>query len=116
VTQQQATVGVKSALTTNATFQYYVTSNADQTLSGYTNIIDAYNRTTRYDFVSSQLAKVTDPLGQTVQTVWYQPASGYVFEAVNISAGSRTALRQYPPETSYISNSWGSVSLSSTVA
>ena len=71
-----------------------------------------------YPYTGSYIAVYAALDGNSVrfQTVWYQPASGYVFEAVNISAGSRTTLRQYPPETSYISNSWGSVSLSSSVA
>lgn len=73
VTQQQSTVGTNSALVVNATYQYFNSQNADGTLTGYTNVIDAYNRATRYDYSASQLTKVTDPLGQTIQTVWYQP-------------------------------------------
>jgi hypothetical protein len=50
------------------------------------------------------------------QTVWNQPANNQVYEPVNISAGSNTQLDQYPPETTYISNSWSTVSLSTSVS
>ncbi|NBV87143.1 MAG: RHS repeat protein, partial [Verrucomicrobia bacterium] len=73
VTKQKATVGQNSALTTNATFQYNNTKNADGTLTGYTLVADALTQVTRYDYAGSQITKVTDPLNQTVQTVWYAP-------------------------------------------
>jgi len=50
------------------------------------------------------------------QTVWNQPANNQVYEPVNISAGSNTTLNQYPPETTYISNTWSTVSLSTSVS
>ena len=88
VTQQKATVGLKSALTTNASFQYTNAKNSDGTLTGTTLVADAFNRTTRYDYAGSQITKVTDPLNQTVQTVWYAPG--------DISAGAyQRSLKQH---------------------
>ncbi len=87
VTLQQASVGVNSALKTNATFVYSNMKNADGTLTGYTNVSDAFGKTSRYDYASSQLTKVTDPLSQTIQTVWYQPG--------DVSAGAyQRSLKQ----------------------
>ena len=74
VTQQAATVGPNSALTTNASFQYTNSKNPDGTLTGTTLVADAFKRSTRYDYAGSQIIKVTDPLNQTVQTVWYAPS------------------------------------------
>ena len=54
--------------------------------------------------------------GVTFYTTWYQPASGYAFEDVSISAGATTYIYNTPPEQTYISNTWGSPSLSSSVA
>lgn len=50
------------------------------------------------------------------ETVWNQPANNQVYEPVNISAGSNTTLNQYPPETTYISDTWSTVSLSTSVS
>lgn len=50
------------------------------------------------------------------ETVWNQPANDQVYEPVNISSGSNTTLNQYPPETTYISDTWSTVSLSTSVA
>jgi len=71
-----------------------------------------------YPYTGSYIAVNASTSGNSVlfQTYWYQPASGYAFEAVNISAGSNTTLSFYTPEVTYISNSWGSITLSSSVA
>ena len=71
-----------------------------------------------YPYTGSYIAVNASLSGNNVlfSTYWYQPASGYAFEAVNISAGARTSIIGNPPETTYISNTWGSVTLSSGVA
>jgi hypothetical protein len=71
-----------------------------------------------YPYTGSYIAVNASLSGNNVlfQTYWYQPASGYAFEAVNISAGGITAIYNTPPETTYISNTWGTPSLSSSVA
>jgi len=71
-----------------------------------------------YPYTGSYIAVNASLSGNNVlfQTYWYQPASGYAFEAVNISAGGVTTIYNTPPETTYISNTWGTPSLSSSVA
>jgi len=71
-----------------------------------------------YPYTGSYIAVYAQLAGNNVQftTVWYQPATGYPFETVNISAGGITAIYNTPPEQTYISNTWGSPSLSSAVA
>jgi len=71
-----------------------------------------------YPYTGSYIALIASLSGNSVlfQSYWQQPASGYAFEAVDISAGARTSIIANPPETTYISNTWGSVTLSSGVA
>jgi hypothetical protein len=54
--------------------------------------------------------------GVQFQTVWNQPANNQPYEPVNISAGSNTQMDQYPPETTYISNTWGAIGVTTSVA
>jgi len=72
-----------------------------------------------YPYTGSYIAVYAQLAGNGVQftTAWYQPASGYVFEAVNISAGATTSIYTYAPETTYISDTWGGApSVTSSVA
>jgi len=71
-----------------------------------------------YPYTGSYIALIASLSGNSVlfSSYWQQPASGYAFEAVNISAGGRTSIIGNPPEQTYISNTWGSPSLSSSVA
>ena len=69
-------------------------------------------------YTDSYIAVYAATVGNGVQfqTVWNQPANNQPYEPVNISAGSNTTLTQYPGETTYISNTWSTVSLSTSVA
>jgi hypothetical protein len=71
-----------------------------------------------YPYTGSYIAVNAALSGNSVvfYTTWYQPASGYAFEAVNISAGARTSIYNTPPEQTYISNTWGSPTLSTSGA
>ena len=71
-----------------------------------------------YPYTSSYIAVYAALVGNDVrfQTVWNQPAGANPFNPVNISAGAVTAIYNTPPEQTYISNTWGSPSLSSSVA
>jgi len=71
-----------------------------------------------YPYTGSYIAVYAALVGDTVrfQTVWNQPAGTNPFNPVNISAGAVTAIYNTPPEQTYISNTWGSPSLSSAVA
>jgi len=70
-----------------------------------------------YPYTGSYIAVYALTTGNNVQftTVWYQPAAAYAFEDVSISAGATTTIYNTPPETTYITNTWGSPSLSSAV-
>jgi RHS repeat-associated protein len=74
VSTQRATVGTNLVPVVNATFVYNHTTNADKTLTGHTLVTDAYGRQGRYDYTNSQLTKVTDPLAQEINQVWYTAA------------------------------------------
>jgi RHS repeat-associated protein len=92
VTQQQACVGTGGALTVNGTFTYSSSTNADGTLSGSTQVKDAYNKTTTYAYSGGQLTQVTDPLNQSVTTTWYA-AGATNSGAYQRSLASRTDKR-----------------------
>jgi len=49
-------------------------------------------------------------------TQWYAAAQPTPSENQSISAGAVTAISYYPPETTYISNTWGTPTLSASVA
>lgn len=70
-----------------------------------------------YPYTGSKIETFARLSGNNVifTTVWTQPDSGRVFEPVNISAGGVTTISQIPPATTYISASWGAVTLSSSV-
>ena len=67
VTNQLSTAGVDLTPVRTATFVYsnnfVFTNSFTNTISGYTLIMDGYNRTNRYDYTNSLLTKITDPLG-----------------------------------------------------
>jgi hypothetical protein len=69
-------------------------------------------------YTDSYIAVYAALVSNTVQfqTVWNQPANNQPYEPVNISAGSNTTLSFYTPEVTYISNTWGSITASSSVS
>jgi len=52
----------------------------------------------------------------TIQTIWHDNGYSLAGENNAISAGATTALSYYPPSTTYLSNSWGTPALASSVA
>ena len=93
VTNQLSTAGVDLTPVRTATFVYsnnfIYTNSFTNKISGYTLIVDSYNRTNRYDYTNSLITKITDPLNQTIQQTWYPDsatAPGYprsVFQVVD---------------------------------
>lgn len=75
VTNQLSTAGADLIPVRTATFVYSnnfsVTNAPTNTISGYTIVIDGNNGTNRYDYTNSLITQITDPLGQTIQQVWY---------------------------------------------
>jgi len=69
-------------------------------------------------YTDSYIAVYVALVGNNIQfqTVWNQPANNQPYEPVDISAGSNTQLDQYPPETTYISNSWGAIGVTTSVS
>jgi hypothetical protein len=106
-TNKQGGSGTPTTLATN--IGYNQLTGTPQTI--FQQFYPTYPYTGSFIRVNASLS------GNNVQftTVWSQPASGYVFEAVNISAGAVTAIYNNPPEQTYITNTWGSPSLSSSV-
>jgi len=75
VTNQLSTAGVDLTPIRTAAFVYSnnfaFTNTWTNTISGYTLVADGNNQTTRYDYANSLITKITDPLGQIIQQVWY---------------------------------------------
>lgn len=73
VTNQLATVGADLNPVRNATFIYSNNFNPTNLapLAGYTRIQDVFGHTNRYDYTNGCIAKITDPLSQTIEQVWY---------------------------------------------
>jgi RHS repeat-associated protein len=62
VSDQWATVGNDLALIRNATFQRFITVDpVTNHANGYVLVVDAFNRTTRFDITNSQTAIITHP-------------------------------------------------------
>lgn len=77
VTEQWATVGSDMVPVKNAAFAYTHTSAEGDPLTGNTVITfwqdAATTATTRYDYSGGMITKITDPLAQEENQVWYLP-------------------------------------------
>ncbi|MBI1176394.1 hypothetical protein GC207_03030 [bacterium] len=75
VTNQLSTAGLDLIPVRTGTFIYSnnfnFTNTFTNTISGYTLVIDGLGNTNRYDYTNSLITKITDPLNQTLQQVWY---------------------------------------------
>jgi RHS repeat-associated protein len=75
VTNQMSTAGFDLNPVRTATFVYsnnfVFTNSYTNTITGYTLVIDGNNHTNRYDYLNNLITTNTDPLGQTVQQIWY---------------------------------------------
>jgi hypothetical protein len=107
-TNKQGGSGSPAVLATNIGYNQLTGSNQQ--------IFVQYSST--YPYTGAYIAVYAALVGNSVQfqTVWYQPAASYAFEDVSISAGGTTYIYNTPPEQNYITNTWGSPSLSSAVA
>ena len=74
VTVQRATVGPDLNLYTNALFAYsnnFTTLAQTTALTGFTLVTDAFGNVSRYDYANNLICRVTDPLLNTIEQVWY---------------------------------------------
>jgi len=75
VTNQFSTAGSDLTPILTAKFvysnNYTFTTSLTNLVKGYTQVIDARNNTTRYDYSNSLITKITDPLNRTFQQTWY---------------------------------------------
>ena len=100
-TNKQGGDGTPTTLATNIGFDQLTTT--DQTI--FLQYYPTYPYTGSYIQVLAKLSGVANII---FTTNWVQPASGYAFEPVNISAGGVTTLQQKSPEETYLTNTWGS--------
>jgi len=75
VTNQLSTAGADLTPIRTASFAFVnnfaFTNSYTNTITGYTLIVDGNNHTNRYDYTNSLITKITDPLGQSVQQIWW---------------------------------------------
>jgi len=81
-------------------------------------IMIIYETTSVYngDYIQVQAAVNSGSTAITFTTYWHDAGYSGAGENNSISAGATTALSYYPPSTSYLTNTWGTPTLSSTVA
>lgn len=65
------------------------------------------------DYIATAALVTTNSVVFT--TTWYSAAHPLAYQNQQISAGAVTAISYYPPETTYISNTWGTPTLSASV-
>ncbi|HEV2327615.1 MAG TPA: DUF6531 domain-containing protein [Verrucomicrobiae bacterium] len=75
VTNQWSTAGSDLNPILTASFIYSnnfaFTNAATNRVTGYTYVIDGDGNTNRYDYTNGLITKITDPLNQTIQQIWY---------------------------------------------
>lgn len=105
VTNQWSTAGLDLVPVRTGTFIYSnnfaFTNSFTNFVSGYTLTIDGLGNTNRYDYTNGLMTKITDPLGQTVQQVWYADtatAPGYP-RSVQQRTDERGLVTQYLYDT-----------------
>lgn len=101
VTNQLSTAGVDLNPIRTGTFIYAnnfnITNSYTNAVTGYTLIIDGNSHTNRYDYTNSLITKITDPLGYTIQQIWYPDnatAPGYP-RSVEERIDKRGLISQY---------------------
>ena len=102
VTNQLSTAGNSLTPIRTGTFVYannfVLTNSFTNFISGYTLVIDGNGHTNRYDYTNSLITKVTDPLGQTIQQIWFTnnvTAPGYYPRSVAILIDKRGLTNQF---------------------
>jgi RHS repeat-associated protein len=102
VTNQWSTAGANLNPIVTGRFIYSndfnLTNSYTNTISGSTLVIDGTNHTNRYDYTNNLITKITDPLGQTIQQVWFTTntnAPGYYPRSVQQRTDKRGLVAQY---------------------
>ncbi len=72
VVQQRARVGENEDFVVNATLVYHHVSSAEEPKEGYTEVSDAYNRMTLYEYSDGLIFRVTDPLENSEEFEYYE--------------------------------------------
>jgi len=85
-------------------------------LTGVNQTIFQQNSTT-YPYTGDYIKVEALITGSTIQftTTWFAAAGSLSYKNQQISAGAVTAISYYPPETTYISNTWGTPTLAASV-
>jgi RHS repeat-associated protein len=102
VTNQLSTAGMDLNPIRTATFVYSnnfnITNSFTNTITGYTLVVDGNNRTNRYDYTNTLITKITDPLGQTIQQIWFttnSTAPGYYPRSIATRIDKRGLMTQF---------------------
>jgi RHS repeat-associated protein len=102
VTNQLSTAGLDLNPILTAAFVYAnnfnITNSWTNTITGYTLVIDGNNHTNRYEYTNNLITKITDPLGQMIQQVWFTTntsAAGYYPRSVRQRTDKRGLVSQY---------------------
>jgi RHS repeat-associated protein len=102
VTNQLSTAGLDLNPIRTATFifanNFNITNSYTNAITGYTRIIDGNGNTNRYDYTNSLITKITDPLGQTIQQIWFTTnttATGYYPRSVDTRIDKRGLVTRF---------------------
>ena len=102
VTNQWSTAGLTLTPIRTATFIYsnnfVLTNSFTNTITGHTWIVDGNNQTNRFDYTNGLITQITDPLGQTIQQIWFTTnttATGYYPRSVATRIDKRGLVTQF---------------------
>ena len=101
VVTQAATVGANLVLYTNAYFYYTnnTTSLTNQLASGATRVDDFFHSPTVYYYTNNLITNTVDPLGATIQQVWFPDGAtnlpGYYPRSLQYSVDKRGLTTQF---------------------
>jgi len=101
VVTQAATVGTNLVLFTNAYFYYTnnITSITNQLASGATRVDDFFHHSTVYYYTNNLITNTVDPLGHTLQQVWFPDAAtnapGFYPRSLQYSIDKRGLTNQF---------------------
>lgn len=111
-TRLNGTGGTETTLTTTTGF-YNLTPGA-----AATTIFQLNSTTSPYtgDYIRTTVALNAGATVLTFVTTWVDAGYSLPGQSNDISAGATTALSYFPPSTTYLTNSWGTPTLSSSVA
>jgi hypothetical protein len=111
-TRLSGTGGTQTTLATTTGFYTLVAGAAATTIFQLNEASSPYTS----DYIRTTVALDSTSTILTFITTWHDNGYSGAGENNAISAGATTALSYYPPSTSYITNTWGTPTLSSSVA